>query len=117
MTDPEQPTATELQQGQEVAAAGMAAAAAEAEPAKRKPAARRAIKQQAAAAGWELSDDDVGRIADMVVDRIHERGGFDQPVERVTAPPAAPAPPQATVQAAPEMPRRRSFAERFRTGA
>lgn len=113
----ENPTAEQLQQGQEVAAAGVAAAQAEPEAAKRKPAARRAIKQEAAARGWELSDDDAGRIADMVVDRIRDAGGFDKPMEPVQPPPAAPVPAQAQLATAPEPPARRSFAERFRSGS
>ena len=114
-TDDQHPTAQDLQAGQSVAAAGIAAAQAEPEPSRRKPAARRAIQREAAANGWELSDEDADRIADMVVDRIQERGAFDRPMELVSPPPAAPIPAQATVQT-PAAAQRGSFAERFRSG-
>jgi hypothetical protein len=117
-TDPQQPqTPTEqLQAGQDIASAGAQAAAAEPEPAKKRPAARRAIQKEAAARGWELSDDDAGRIADMVVDRIRDAGGFDHPPEPIAAPAHAPQPPAAAPSPEqPAAPAHRTFAERFRS--
>jgi len=114
MADEDTPTQSDLAAGQDVALAGAAAAAAEPEAAKKRPAARRAIKQTAQEKGWELSDEDCGRIADLVVDRIGERGGFDHPLEPITAPAPVAAQPPAP-ETPPEPPAKRTFAERFRS--
>ena len=110
-TDNQQPTVQDWQAGQDVAAAAIAAARAEPEPAKRKPAARRAIQEEAAARGWELSDDDAGRLANVIVDLIRDAVGLEQqPVADAAVIAPAPAVP------APAAARPPSFAERFRSG-
>lgn len=85
MTD-EANTNEQLVAGGQVAAAGIQAAQAEPTPAKAKPAARRAVRQKADEVKLELSDDDVDRIADALVDKMDERGAFQEPPEQVVAP-------------------------------
>lgn len=78
----------DLVAGAAVGQAGIAAAAAEPTAAKAKPAAKRAIAAKAKEVKIELSDDDVDRIADALVDKMDERGAFQEPPEQVVAPQA-----------------------------
>lgn len=86
----------QLVAGGQVAQAGITAAQAEPTPEKARPAARRAVKAKAQEVKLELSDDDVDRIADALVDKMDERGAFQEPPEQVVAP----APGQTQQQAA-----------------
>lgn len=78
----------QLVAGGQVAQAGIDAAAAEPTAAQAKPAARRAVKAKAQEVKFDLSDDDVDRIADALVDKMDERGAFQEPPEQVVAPSA-----------------------------
>lgn len=116
----DQPTAEDMQQGAAIAEAGVQAAQAEETPAKARTAARKAVKR-AAPASFELTDDQCNMIADRIVDGMESRGAFDPPPPQVQPqpsndPPAAAAPPsdQPAQAQAPEIPRPKSFAERFR---
>lgn len=73
---------------------------------------------QEALAKFKLSDDDVGRISNRLIEDLRGAGAFDPPPEPIaaptqpTAPPAPPAQPQEpTAPAAPEP--RKNFAQRF----
>ena len=90
--EPKIPTSEDMAAGGDVVQAGADAAAAEPDPKKRRAAASRAIKKEAESKGWELSEDQAnmlaGMTADMVVDKIQERGGFEHLPEPLTPPPA-----------------------------
>jgi len=115
----------QMEQGANVAGAGIEAARAEPDPAKRPAAASSAIQEAAQAQGWELSDEDCDKIGSAVVKQLEMRGAFDPPPEPVAPPPAPtgagtlPAQPAAGPDAIDESPapQRRSFAERFRGGS
>jgi hypothetical protein len=103
----------DLTAGVAVAGAGTEAAAAEPTAAAAKPAARRAIKAKAKEQNMSLSDEDVDRLANALVDKMDERGAFEEPPEPVTAPPAAAAAPGAPGVPAPEpTPVKQTWAER-----
>lgn len=107
----------DLVAGAAVGQAGIAAAAAEPTAAKAKPAAKRAIAAKAKEVKIELSDDDVDRIADALVDKMSDRGAFDPPPEPVTAPAGAPPPAGVAPETVPQPPRKVSWAEKFRGGS
>ena len=111
------PSNDDLTAGVAVAGAGTDAAAAEPTAAAARPAARRAIKAKAKDVNMSLSDEDVDRLANALVDKMDERGAFEEPPEQVTAPPAAAAgAPQGAAPAPEPTPIKQTWAERrFRT--
>lgn len=104
-----------------VTAAGAEAVEAEPNPARKRAAASRAIKKEAETRNLQLSDEDIDRIAERLVHRqieeLEARGAFDGQPEPVAAPASVPdehATP-AAAQPQPEAPRKKSWAEKFRS--
>jgi hypothetical protein len=83
------PSNDDLTAGVAVAGAGKDAAEAAATPDAARPAAKRAMRAKAKEVNMSLSDEDVDRLANALVDKMDERGAFEEPPEPVTAPPAA----------------------------
>lgn len=119
MTDQEKVTGP-AETAQALADAGTAAAAGERTPEAAKAKAKTAIRERAKAADPRWSEDEVNMLADAladaVIDRMGQRGAFEEPPEQVTAPAPDPAsvagPASAPAVEAPAAPR--TFAERFR---
>lgn len=128
---PPEPTADDLAKGQEVAKAGAEAAAAKPEGQDATQDVKDAMRTKADEVGLQMSDADIDQIAEAftskVVSAFEQRGAFDNPVERVQAPPAAPqappppgeqpegatGPPVTQGEPSPAPPRKRTFADRF----
>jgi hypothetical protein len=106
-------TSEQLQGGAAVAGAAVEAAAAEPTPAKARAAAKRAAQTTAKEQRIPLTEEEADMIAEALVQKIDQRGGFDSSPEPVTAPPAPVAAGGEPVEQ--QQPRSTSFAERFRS--
>jgi hypothetical protein len=121
-----EPTIQDVMAIAEKAGADAAAARTAAEA---RPEVRQTIKDEAAARGLDLSDEDCKRIADVTITQLEARGAFDEtpPPGPAESPPPAEAPAEPAAPAHPEgaapsgaghsegdpPPKKRTFAERF----
>lgn len=114
----QQPTPEQMQS---VATAG-ATAAATAPEGQAQPAAAEAMRSEADRVGFDLTDEQIDRLAEAVSSKniaaLESRGAFDAPPEPVKPPepPAAPPAPgeqPAAAETPPQPPVKRTFAHRF----
>lgn len=129
MAETQEGVAAAMPQAEEAVAAGAAAIEAEPDPAKRKPAAAKAIRQAVPSLSEQDADMIAGalvaradELADAIADRFETRGAFEAPPEAVTPPTSVAEPnatgaaqPTAAGQPVPEPPRKKTWAERFRS--
>jgi len=106
------PTNEDLQAGIAVAGAGRDAAEGAPSAEAARPAVRKAVRAKAKDVNMSLSDEDVDRLANALVDKIDERGGFDEAPEKVTAPAAPGTAPAAGAPAPEPVPVKQTWAER-----
>jgi hypothetical protein len=106
------PTNDELTAAVTVGAAGREAAEGAPTAAEARPATRRAIKAKAAEVKMKLSEEDIDALSDALVDKIEQRGGFDEAPEKVTAPVTPAGAPAAGAGAPEPVPVKQSWAER-----